>query len=163
MSSQRTGTAVWLRRGVPAAALMALVCAAALAGGAGPAAAAPHHGDALPARSHPAVAPGTVSTIAGGIGGPAKATTVGVIPIGLTFSGGHLYVASSYGFNAIRDIAPDDELTTLAGSKDAPQVFGGPATASGLGDSAVAVDHHGNLVIADGLHIAVVAARTGTF
>ena len=54
-------------------------------------------------------------------------------------------------------------MTTPAGIRGVSSGFGGPADASSLNDSGVAVDHSGNLVIADKFHVAVVAAKTGTF
>jgi hypothetical protein len=62
-------------------ALVAAVAAGALAVGAGQASAA-----------SPA---GTITTVAGGVGGPAKATTVPVYgPLGVTFGAGRVYIAA---------------------------------------------------------------------
>jgi hypothetical protein len=108
---------------------------------------------------------GTITTIAGGVGGPAKATTVAVSPCGARFAGGSLYVGD---ITAIRQISPaSDKLTTPAGTgSTTPLGDGGPATRASLDGSCTAVpDAAGNLVVADIFdnRIRVVAAATGTF
>ncbi|HEY1918526.1 MAG TPA: hypothetical protein VGH27_23375 [Streptosporangiaceae bacterium] len=136
---------------------------------AGPAQAAQHNGTV-----HPTVA-GGISTVAGGVGGPGRATNVsldhisnseidvGVPPCGVTFSHA-LYIAQGY---ALRKVNPaTDALTTPAGTFEyGPAGSGGPATGASLDSCSVAVDHHGNLIIADrdNSGIRVVAAKTGTF
>lgn len=80
-----------------------LALATALASGAGRAGAA--------ARA--AAPAGTIMTIAGGVGGPAKATTVALAALGVVSHGGSLYVADG---PAVRRIAANDQLTTPAGS-----------------------------------------------
>src|SRR5215467_3318525 len=83
-----------------AAATLAL--GTALAGGPGRAAAAPQ-----------ATAPGTITTVAGGAGGPGKATKVALAPCGVARQGGSLYVADGA---AVRQVAANDQLTTPAGT-----------------------------------------------
>jgi hypothetical protein len=137
---------------------MALIPAAGLAGGAGPAAAAPQH-------VTPAVA-GDISTVAGGPGGPAKGTKIDLnLPCGLTYGGGAVYFGD---FHDARKIAPQTGvLSTPAGSGfSGPLGNGGPATGAFLNDACgVAVDHHGDLVVADSGNqlIRVVAHKTGQF
>jgi len=98
------------------------------------------------------------------VGGPAQATTVGLSPCGVYFHSGSLYVA---GGPAVRMVAPSDWLTTPAGTgvSSGPPDNGGLATSADLDTCGVAVDHSGNLVIAEQNHyrIGVVAAKTGTF
>jgi len=108
---------------------------------------------------------GTITTIAGGVGGPAKATTVAVSPCGARFAGGSLYVGD---IAAIRQISPaSDQLTTPVGTgSTTPFGDGGPATQASLDGSCTAVlDPAGNLVVADIFdnRIRVVAAASGTF
>jgi NHL repeat len=108
---------------------------------------------------------GTITTVAGGVGGPAKATTVAVSPCGARFAGGSLYAGD---ITAIRKISPaSDQLTTPVGTgSTTPLGDGGPATKASLNGSCTAVlDHAGNLVVADTFdnRIRVVAAATGTF
>jgi hypothetical protein len=134
----------------------ALALATALAGGAGAAA------SATGARA--AATPGTITTVAGGVGGPAKATTVAMTALGVVSQGGSLYVADG---PAVRRIAATDQLTTPAGSgtgTGGPD-SGGLATGSSLVSDAVTTDSAGNLVIAEHNHrqVSVAAAKTGTF
>lgn len=71
----------------------AIVALAVIAAGGGRASAA---GPAVPA--------GDISTVAGGVGGPAKATTVGVVPAGVAFAGGSLYIADAL---SVRKVNPN--------------------------------------------------------
>ena len=108
--------------------------------------------------------PGVISTVAGGVGGPARATRVAVAPCGVSFGAGHLYIAGG----VVRQVSPGtDRLTTSAGTAGdgGPLGDGRRAASASLSACGVAVDHSGNLVIADFLHqrIRVLAARTGTF
>jgi hypothetical protein len=108
---------------------------------------------------------GIISTVAGGVGGPAKATTVAVSPCGARFSGGSLYIGD---LTAIRQISPaSDQLTTPVGTGSInPPGDGGPATEASVDGACTAVlDGAGNLVLADIFdnQIRVVAAATGTF
>src|SRR5580700_10039032 len=132
----------------------ALACGAILAGG-GPAA----------AGVWPALAAGDISTVAGGVGGPATATTVSLGACGVTFGNGHLYLAGSGTLRSVNPAA--DGLTTPAGvgTGPAPLGDGGRATAAFFDACGVAVDPSGNVVLADwqDSRIRVVAAVTGTF
>jgi hypothetical protein len=118
--------------------------------------------------------------VAGGVGGPAKATKVGVSPLGVAFAGGSLYIADAL---SVRKVSPaTDGLTTPAGSGASalsatggagPLGNGGRATKAALAPSGVAVDRSGNLVIAHAGNrvkggpvinrVRVAAASTGTF
>ena len=115
---------------------------------------------AAPAAAQPPAA-GTISTVAGSAGGPAKATKVAVSSCGLAYRGGQVRVADGTTVRTVN--ARTDWLTTAAGNDAAgPLGDGGPASAASLGVACgVAVDHAGNLVIADaaGFRIRVVAAR----
>jgi trimeric autotransporter adhesin len=137
-----------------AAAVLAL--GTVLAGGPGRAAAAP--------RDTVATAPGTIATVAGGVGGPGKATEVALGPCGVRWQGGSLYVADG---PAVRRVAANDQLTTPAGAGVGigPADSGGLATGSNLDTCSVAADGAGNLLIAEQNHlqVSVVAAKTGSF
>jgi NHL repeat len=129
---------------------------------AGQAQAAPH-----PARAagRSQVAAGVISTVAGSVGGPAKATDVGLYaPCGVTFSAGSVYAADS---PALRKINPrTDWLTTPAGNGIAGPAFDGPrATRASIDACTVAFDRNGNAALPNpsGNGVQVVAARTGTF
>src|SRR5580704_10347218 len=116
---------IWGGRSVVAA----LACGAMLAGG-GPAV----------AGVRPALAAGDISTVAGGVGGPAMATAVSLEACGVTFGNGHLYLAGS---GTLRSVNPaGDGLTTPAGvgSGPAPLGDGGRATAAFFDACGVAVD-----------------------
>ena len=141
------------------------------------------------ARARAALVPGaTISTVAGGVGGPGPATGVSVAPCGvqnsktpcgMTFAGGQLYLTdlgengenSARSGDVIRAVSlATGTLTTPVG--DGLSVFGGdpgdggPATAAQLVFPAdVNTDPAGNLIVADrqdGL-VRVTAATTGTF
>jgi trimeric autotransporter adhesin len=135
---------------------------AALAGGAAQAAAASHG-----AR----LTTGTISTVAGGVGGPGPATRVSVVPCGVTYGGGRLYVADSAGAGvspsggSVREVSPQTaRLTTVAGTGAfGPGGLRGPAARAWVSTCSVARDHSGNLLMPNGARIDVVAASTGTF
>ena len=107
---------------------------------------------------------GSVTTVAGGVGGPAKATTVSIDACGVSFADGHVYVPSN---EAVREVDPaTDRLTTPAGSGvSGPFVEAGPAADATMASCGAAVDDQGNLLIADVLsqRIRVVPASTGEF
>ncbi len=115
-------------------------------------------------------AAGVISTVAGGVGGPGRATGVVVVPCGVAFSAGFVYAGAGA---VVRKVSlRTGRLTTPAGTgTGAPLGDGGPAARAALqGACGVAVDHSGNLVIADeggeegtNARVRVVAARTGTF
>src|SRR6516164_3385724 len=118
---------------------------------------------AAPREARAAPAPGTITTVAGGVGGPGQATTVALAPCGVSFQNGSIYVADG---GTVRKISPAGQLTTPAGiGVGGPRSTGGLATTTALVTCGTAVDHSGNLVIADpGRHqVTVVAARSGTF
>src|SRR5215471_8705602 len=137
-----------------AAAAAALALATALAGGAGRAGAAPRA--AAPA--------GTITTVAGGVGGPARATAVALFACGVASQHGSLFVADG---PAVRRVAANDQLTTPAGTGAGigPADSGGLATGSSLDTCAVAADGAGNLLVAEQNHlqVSVAAAKTGSF
>ena len=145
----------WLLRGVPAVVAAGLV----LAGVNGAAAAAGHPGG--PGAS---TAAGIISTVAGGVGGPAKATQVSLSPYGVFNGTGGLYLAD---YGSVARVDPQtDQLTPVAGT-GVPGPVGdkGAATKASLITSTVAQDKSGNLLIADqgNERVRVAAARTGTF
>src|SRR5690242_4616308 len=110
----------WLSRGVPALAVTALAVAGTAAGGASAGAA----GAAPPA--------GTISTVAGGVGGPARATNVPITdPCGVSVANGLLYIADN---TTVRQVDSTDRLTTPAGTgAGAPLGDGGPAASASVG------------------------------
>jgi trimeric autotransporter adhesin len=146
-----------LARGVPPVLALVLVPGAALAGS-GQALAAAH-------GARPAAA-GDISTVAGGPGGPGKATGVALAgPGGVASHGNYLYIADEQ--VAQKVLETTDGLTTAAGT-DAPSPLGdgGPATSAGLTyATGAAVTGSGSLILADrlGNRIRMVAATTGTF
>jgi DNA-binding beta-propeller fold protein YncE len=107
---------------------------------------------------------GSITTVAGGVGGPAKATAVSLDVCGVAFGGGKMYIPSE---EAVRAVDPaTDWLTTPAGSGvSGPFVEGGAAADATMDACAAAVDHQGNLLIADlqNERIRVVATTAGTF
>ncbi len=125
-------------------------------------------GAAMPAAPHGAAGPaGVISTVVGGAGGPARGTSVAVgDPCGVTYAGGHLYATDQ----VVRAVSTRTGwLSTPAGDTTqtiGPLGDGRPAVAASVESCGTpAVDHSGNLVIADTSHfrVRVVAARTGTF
>ena len=145
-------------------AAVAAALAAALSMTAGQAQAAPARASASRLLTGPP--PGTITTIAGGVGGPGLATNVVVdTPVGVTYAAGQLYVAS---YHAVRDVnTQTGGLTTAVGtSAFVPLKLGALARETTVQTSAgVAVDHAGNLVVSEtnDQRILVVAASTGTF
>jgi hypothetical protein len=116
-----------------------------------------------PASRHAASA-GTITTMAGGVGGPGRATSVGVRACGVSLGNGSLYIAGTY---SVRKVSPaTDALTTPAGTgARGPVADGGPATRASLLTCGTSVDAAGNLLVADinDNRLRVVAARTSTF
>ena len=151
-----------LRRGGPALVVAAL--ASAVLAGAGPAAAAAHSsGPAAPGVRRPAGPAGVISTVAGGVGGPGQATKVGMIPCGVAFGGGHLYIGAD---TAVRKMSLGSaSLSTPAGTGALGSGSSGAraAKAALAGACGVDVDGSGNLVIADTYNnrVRVVAAGCG--
>jgi len=119
-----------------------------------------------------APAPGAISVVAGGAGGPGLATTVALSNTsaqarncGVSYAGGSLYIGDSA---SVRAVSPgSDRLTTPAGAgATGPLGNTGPAArAALLGACGAVLDHAGNLVIADGgdNQVRVVAGTTGAF
>ena len=117
-----------------------------------------------PAAGRHAATAGTITTMAGGIGGPGPATSVAVRACGVSIGGGSLYVASTW---SVRKVSPaTDALTTPAGTgAQGPPADGGPATRASLYTCGTTVDAAGNLLVADvnDNRLRVVASKTGTF
>jgi hypothetical protein len=116
------------------------------------------------------VAGGTISTAAGGVGGPGPARSVAMVnACGLRAAGASLYIGTGagnigYGSALRRVNVVTGALTTVAGNGAAgPVGDGGAATATAVGPCSSTVDPAGNLVIPDGLTVRLVAAKTGTF
>jgi sugar lactone lactonase YvrE len=131
-----------------------------------------------------------ISTVAGGVGGPAPATSVsiyygapgsftsgfyggGMWPCSVAFAGGQVYIADNW---SVRTVSPKtDQLRTFAGTgAGGPLGDGGPAVRASVqtcpDDSAptaggTLVDPAGNVVIADSFNnrIRVVAHTNGSF
>ncbi len=83
----------------------------------------------------------------------------------MSYGASRLYIADTF---TVREVSPvSDWLSTPAGtgSSSGPSGNGGRATKAALQSCAVAIDHSGNLVIADTLSntVRVVAAHTGKF
>jgi sugar lactone lactonase YvrE len=118
---------------------------------------------------------GIISTVAGGVGGPGLGTQVPISePCLVTYATGTVYfgthvVQDFTGAGALRALnTTTDRLTTPAGTGTAgPQGDGGPAAKADVDVCGVAVDHSGNLVLADDFGLAprirVVARSTGEF
>jgi hypothetical protein len=121
---------------------------------------------AAPARAaDPAVA-GDISTVAGGSGGTDPGRNVGLGPCGVSFGSGSAYIGTGQVMYRLNPAG--GQVTPLAGAKatDGPVGEGGPALDANINSSCgVAVDHHGNLVVADASNyqIQVVAHQTGFF
>jgi trimeric autotransporter adhesin len=147
-------------RWLAAAASLLALATAAMAGG--QAQAAPH-------PVGPDAAAGVIATIAGGPGGPARATKVAIMTCGLSSSGEGLYLPA---YSTVQLLNPQTGwLTTPVGgtpeqARGRPYGSGGPAAYASLDSAcATAVDPAGNLLIADGFHnlLRVVAHASGTF
>jgi trimeric autotransporter adhesin len=111
-------------------------------------------------------AAGVISTLAGGVGGPAKGTRVALsFPCGAFFAAGQVLIGDDTTVRALN--SRTGRLTTPAGVGVAgPLGDGGPAARAALSRAcAVAADHSRNLVIADTVdqRIRVVAAQSGIF
>jgi hypothetical protein len=98
-----------------------------------------------------------ISTVAGGVEGPALAAKAAVSPCGLQSDGNTLYIGDGYNGGVLRAV---NEKT---GWMTTPAGVGVPSAQFGL--CSAAADEHGNLLIADtgGQTVLVLAARTGTF
>jgi hypothetical protein len=109
---------------------------------------------------------GVISTVAGGPGGPAVATTVALpYPCGVAFGGGLAYLANT---STVQALNPSGWLNPVAGSATPRGQAGNgtPAASASLDTCSVAVDEAGNLVIAGNAgynKVQVAAARSGVF
>ena len=159
----------WALTGAVILAFAAVLAAVAVLAGSGPTAAA---GQRASGAADPA---GTISTVAGGVGGPAVAIKVNLgvstplagtanSPCGVWFGAGQLFIADNW---TVRSVSPlTGGLTTPAGTAaGGPFSDGSPAPSTPLDTCAVAADSAGNLVIADVANdrIRVVAAAGGTY
>jgi trimeric autotransporter adhesin len=109
--------------------------------------------------------PGIVTTVAGGIGGPARATTIGIQGQEIAFGVGQLYVSDRL---TIRRVAlSSDWLTNVAGVGLAGFSPDGTAALRAVLDRAYgfAIDHSGNVVFAEtnSNRVRVIPASNGTF
>ena len=166
MGRARLGWTGGLGRRTLALIVAMLASATLFAGGQAVAAARPGGAGAARAAGQAA---GTISTVAGGVGGPASGTKVALSPCDVAFADGHLLIAdvadTTTRAGAVREMSPGSSLlTTLAGTHAfGPLGDGGAATAASLNSCGVTADSSGNLVIASGSNIRVVAKHTGTF
>ncbi len=118
---------------------------------------------ATPARR---AAAGIIKTVAGGVGGPGRATKIAMGPTGVVYRAGRVYISDG----VVRSLSTrTDRVTTAAG---ALALFGlrslgdgGPALEAIMQAWSSAFDRAGNLLIADEANnlVRVVAARSGTF
>jgi hypothetical protein len=141
-----------------------------LAAAAGLALAAGGVAGAVGAQAAGPPAGGTISTAVGGVGGPGPARSVALVtPCGVRAAGTSLYIgtgAGNIGFgSALRRVnVLTGALSTVAGNGAAgPAGDGRVATATAVGGCGSAVDAAGNVAIADGLTVRLVAAKTGPF
>ncbi len=115
---------------------------------------------------------GTITTIAGGPGGPAAGTSVSIDPCAIKYGGGALYIGT--GGSPIQAVYRLSQrtgvLTPVAGSalSDAYSVSepgNGVAAAAFtfMNPCGVAVDGAGNVLVADSRRVLAVAARSGGF
>ena len=125
---------------------------------------------------------GHIYTVAGnggqgfaGDGGPASAAELNFLDSAAVDGAGNLVISDTVN-NRVRVVAATSgtfygkamtagDIYTVAGNGSFRDTGnGGPATSAGVGNPAgVTVDHSGNLVIAEGTHVRVVAARSGRF
>jgi hypothetical protein len=125
------------------------------------------------APRHGAAAPGTITTVAGGVGGPGPANGVPLDTCPVSYARGALYVGDDLGAAVRRIGMRSGRLTTVAGDGVVGDWGnGGLAVQAELNDTsgsdglctiAPAADLAGDLLIAVGGTVRVVAARTGTF
>lgn len=157
----------------------AAVAAVAAAAAALASLASPAHAMAGASQDPGSLAPGTVTTIAGGVGGPGPETAVAITVCGkfisqggcgFSFAAGNLYFTDMGWANNTGDMVRrvnlrTGMLTTMAGSgQPGYGGDGGPARQaqiSELGDASV--DPSGNLLVTDGISVRVAATASGTF
>jgi ribulose-5-phosphate 4-epimerase/fuculose-1-phosphate aldolase len=116
---------------------------------------------------------GTISTVAGGVGGPGTATSVPMTPCNVTSGGGHLYIADNENkirtglAGAIREMSPSSSrLTTPYGSYvSGPSGNGAKASTATVVTCNMTVDSYGNLVISawPTNQVRVIAKSSGTY
>ena len=112
-----------------------------------------------------AAAAGALSIVAGGVGGPGKATLVSLDARGVSRIGGQTFITGGGSVRLLNEA--NDWLTTPVGG----QVYSMAGAGALAADAALSeaqqatADHYGNMVIADrgGGRVWVVAHRTGTF
>ena len=115
------------------------------------------------------VTPAGMLSVVAGIGnyGPTKpgpATRSGVWPFGVAVdASGNLFIADDANY-VVDEVTPAGKLSVVAGVPDqrGPEVPGGPATSSDLGDvTAIAVDRQGDLFIAENGAVVDEVSRAG--
>jgi sugar lactone lactonase YvrE len=171
-----TGTSPLGRAAAVIAVLALTPTAAAVAGAAAASAAVTRPGTGAdpggqPSRGAPAGPAGTISAVAGGVGGPGPGTTVSLeqyyedSACGVSAAGNSLYVGDGLVLRKISEST--GRLTTPAGTgvEFGLPGNGGPGPDALLQTCGAVTDHAGNLVIADSRNalVRVLAARTGTF
>jgi hypothetical protein len=109
---------------------------------------------------------GILSVVAGGPGGPDPAVNVSVVPCGVKFARGQLYVGGlavvyrvSQATGRLVPVAGSGPWGTSAGSTG----DGVPAAGAELAACGITADTTGNLLLANGTSVRVVAAKTGTY
>src|SRR5215472_14509530 len=119
-----------------------------------------------------AAAPGTITTVAGGPGGPGFARGVSVRACALKFAHGGLYIGSDVGGHAaVYRVSQSGGWQVPVGGSGAQVLPGLGGAADGVPASAVtlngtcgvAADRAGNVLLADIQRVLVVAARSGRF
>jgi len=131
--------------------IVAMLASATLFAGGQAAAAARLDGAGAP-RAVSQAAGGIISTVAGGVGGPASGTKVALSPCDVAFAHGHLLIAdAARRVGAVRAMSPGSSLLTTPAGTHAFGQFrdGGAATAASLNSCGVTADRSGNLVISD--------------
>ena len=110
---------------------------------------------------------GILSVVAGGVGGPDPAASVSMEPCGVKFARGQLYIGGTTAVYRVSQAT--GRLVSVAGagpweSSSAGSTDEGAAAADAqLTACGVATDAAGNLLLADGFRVKVVAAKTGTY
>src|SRR5258706_420824 len=137
----------------------------------GAASASAHLGPRVSQRT----AAGIITTIAGGVGGPGRATKIALSPCGAASARGQLYLAEDNGRvrgGAVPNgtfygqaMAAGDIYTVAGGGAPKGLGDGGPATKARIREpQGVAVDRAGNLLITDARsRIRAVAVKDGRF
>jgi hypothetical protein len=166
---------IWRVLSFPAAAaLLTAGTTGAMASAAAPAA-GPAHPVTATTLPH-----GTITTLAGGPGGPGPAGNVSVLPCGVKFARGGLYIGSGgwswnpatadYSASAVYRVNQRDGALTVAAGTGANADANGVSDTAGVAASGIAVDtcnvtfdSAGNMLFSSGVYIAVIAAKTGTF